>query len=104
MTQTRPITSLIGDTQGCPRVEFMTGRWAIWVNAATDLAADLSLQGDTTRRGVIGAFHAHELRGQRYRHLSRHASPTDRLGKLRRMKIHAVAGTTGAAMFADRLR
>ena len=80
----------------------MAGRRAVCINPATDLTADLAFQRNATRRSLVGPFHAHQLGRQRDGHFNGNARPTHGLGQFARMKIHAIAGATGAAAFADR--
>ena len=102
MSQTRPVTGLIGDTQRCPGVKLVTGRGSIGINATTNPATDLAFQRDTAGRRVIGAFHAHEFGGQQYGHIDGHAGAALCLRQFGGMKVHPVAGATGTATLADR--
>ena len=102
MAQTRTITGLIGNTQGRPGIELMARRGPVLVNTATDLTTDFAFQRDAARRDIIGAFHAHQLRRQRYRHRYGNTRATKGLGQFGRVKIDPVAGTARTAAFADR--
>lgn len=102
MAQTCTIASRIDHTQCCPRVELMAGGWAVFVDTADHPAADLPLQRNATWRSLVGTFHAHQLRRQRYRHRYGNTRATKGLGQFGRVKIDPVAGTARTAAFADR--
>ena len=102
MAQARTITGLISDAQRRPGVELMARRRSVFVNATTHVATDLAFQSNATRRGIIGALHAHELGREHDRHIDGHANATGRFGQFGRMKIDTVTRTAGAAAFTDR--
>lgn len=102
MAQARTITGLISDAQRRPGVELMARRRSIFVNLTTHMATDLAFQGNATRRGIVGALHAHQFGRERQRHLNRHAGSACGPGQFGRMKIDAVTSAAGATAFADR--
>ena len=102
MAQARAITGLISDAQRRPGVELMARRRSVSVNATTHIATDFAFQSNATRRGIVGALHAHQFGRQRQCHLNRHAGSACGPGQFGRMKIDAVTSAAGATAFADR--
>ena len=102
MAQTRTITGLIGNAQCRPGVKLVARGGTMVVDTATDLATDLAVQSNATRRGIVGAFHAHQFGREWNRHCHRHPCTVSRFSQLAGMKINTKTGTTSAAAFTDR--
>ena len=89
----------------CP-VTLAAGRVATLVSDPTSTHEDLTAAArqarNATWRSLVGTFHAHQLRRQRYRHRYGNTRATKGLGQFGRVKIDPVAGTARTAAFADR--
>ena len=77
MTTTRPVTGIIHNAQCRPGIELVAGRWPVRINGATNLLADLAIQGNAAGRSIIRALHAHQFRRQRDDHSHRHPGTPD---------------------------
>ena len=102
MAPSGAITGIVADTQRCVRREIPTRPGTLFVDRATNLAPDLTIQRHATGRSLIRTAHAHQCRSQRDSQHHRNARNIGRR-QIGTMKIDTEGRATGAATEAGKI-
>jgi hypothetical protein len=86
---------LIGLTVLVPRIQLATRAWALFIDAATDLCGNFTIEGNAAHRRMEGSQHRTAVRIEGSRELLGHGTPQERI-RLAPIERDSIKGATGA--------